>query len=324
MTIQAGLCPTVTTAWMPSALYPAKRLRVSTSCPALIQSFSSSDEEEGDSKHNNRSNESRRLFEPLVETQDDEDTLSMDCSSQESVCSPELAVVNNADNPLHQPTLVSSASPTASINLSSDLSHRRKLQWSFKGLTLWLELEEFVNDLTLAVEDFSARHSSPFIPKPHITAIYGMEHLSPTEAAARLHRVPAVLGPEGWPSFARPTGVVSDIAVCGRPGQVCSIAWAELTLASGPGHEAALDALHGLFFGEGWREEHERDRPAKPHCSIAYDNPDTNRLSLLDTVVYASRHPTLLGKERRVEALSLWSTQGKMEEWVCLDRVRFY
>ena len=280
----------------------------------LIQTFSSLDEKghAGTGKFENIKNAWPRFFGPLAEAHDYEDALSTDCSSQESMCS---------DGPA-KPALVS---PAAHVGPSSNLADRRKLQWDFKGLTLWLELEEFDHDLTRAVEDFSARHASPVIPKPHLTAIYGMEHLSPAEASARLRRVPAVLGDGGWPPFARPTGVVSDIAVCGRPGQVCSIAWAELTMATNPGHEEALDKLHGLFFGEDWRGAgHERDRPAKPHCSVAYDNPETNRLSLLDTVLYASGNPTLLGKERRVEAISLWSTRGKMEQWACLDRVRFW
>eukprot|EP00581_Thalassiosira_minuscula_P021173 CAMPEP_0184440626 /NCGR_PEP_ID=MMETSP0738-20130409/755662_1 /TAXON_ID=385413 /ORGANISM="Thalassiosira miniscula, Strain CCMP1093" /LENGTH=368 /DNA_ID=CAMNT_0026808523 /DNA_START=277 /DNA_END=1381 /DNA_ORIENTATION=- len=210
--------------------------------------------------------------------------------------------------PSDQPATVE---PSASS--SSDISARRKLQWKFKGLTIWLELEEFDNDLTRAVEDLSCKHSSPFIPKPHTTAIYGMEHLSIDEAKARLARVRDVVGQ--WPAFEKPTGVTSSIAECGKPGQVCSIAWSELTLSSNEEHEAAMDALHRLFFGEDWVPE-TRDRPWKPHNSIAYDNPETNTLSLLDTVMYcASSNPTLLGRARRVEAISLWSTVGKMEEW---------
>ena len=87
-------------------------------------------------------------------------------------------------------------------------------------------------------------------------------------------------------------------------------------------HESALDELYDIFFGPKGRGA--RERPWKPHNSIAYDNPETNTLSLLDTVMYASRDPSLLGKERRVEAISLWSTVGKMEEWSCIDRVRFW
>ena len=219
-----------------------------------------------------------------------------------------------------------------------------------------MELEEFNNDLTKAVEDFSSKHSSPWIPQPHTTAIYGMEHLSHVEATRRLHKVKDVLKNGVWPAFAKPTGVTSDIAVCGRPGQVCSIAWSELTLASNDEHEVALDALYSLFYDEdeesldnsslkdddgssschdvegtpssrpklGAVEMPTRSRPWTPHNSIAYDNPETNALSLLDTITYMSIHPTLLGCERRVKAISLWNTVGKMEEWKCIDRVKFF
>ena len=67
-----------------------------------------------------------------------------------------------------------------------------------------------------------------------------------------------------------------------------------------------------------------RHRPWKPHNSIAYDNPETNTLSLLDTITYMSDNPTLLGCERRVQAISLWNTHGRMEEWSCIDRVKFF
>ena len=89
--------------------------------------------------------------------------------------------------------------------LTSEMAARRKLQWEFEGLTLWLELEEFDNDLTRAVEDFSSKHASPFIPKPHTTAIYGMKHLSSDEARKRLGMVRERI--DQWPTFARPTGV---------------------------------------------------------------------------------------------------------------------
>mmetsp|Transcript_31524 Transcript_31524/g.63615 ORF Transcript_31524/g.63615 Transcript_31524/m.63615 type:complete len:299 (-) Transcript_31524:132-1028(-) len=208
------------------------------------------------------------------------------------------------------------AIPTA-LPSSSPLSSRRSLEWQFKGLTVWLELEEFDNDLTRAVEYFSSKHNSPFIPQSHTTAIYGMEHLSIEEARARLRTVRDLI-PQ-WPTFAKPTGITSDIAQCGRPGQVCDIAWSELTLATNPQHEAALDILYELFYGSVYH----RDRPWKPHNSVAYDNPDTNHLSLLDTIMYASQNPSLLGMERRVAAIALWSTVGKMGDWECLERVRF-
>ena len=144
-----------------------------------------------------------------------------------------------------------------------------------------------------------------------------MEHLSIEEARARLRTVKDII-PQ-WPIFAKPTGITSDIAQCGRPGQVCDIAWSELTLATNPQHEAALDLLYELFYGP----VYSRDRPWKPHNSVAYDNPETNCLSLLDTIMYASQNPSLLGMERRVASIALWSTVGKMEDWRCLERVRF-
>ena len=275
-----------------------------------------------------------------------------------SDCSRSAEQVMSKSAPSRIPSVLSSPpSSLSSFPATPNIANRRKLQWEFKGLTLWLELEEFNNDLTKAVEDFSSKHSSPWIPQPHTTAIYGMEHLSHEEASRRLHKVKDVLENGVWPAFAKPTGVTSDIAVCGRPGQVCSIAWSELTLASNDEHEVALDALYSLFYDEdkesldnsmkdddGSSSSHDvdeegkpssrsklgavemptRSRPWTPHNSIAYDNPETNALSLLDTITYMSIHPTLLGCERRVKAISLWNTVGKMEEWKCIDRVKFF
>ena len=103
------------------------------------------------------------------------------------------------------PSVVDECRSSHRPGLTSDMAARRKLQWEFEGLTLWLELEEFDNDLTRAVEDFSSKHASPFIPKPHTTAIYGMKHLTPDEARERLGMVRERI--DQWPTFARPTGV---------------------------------------------------------------------------------------------------------------------
>ena len=87
---------------------------------------------------------------------------------------------------------------------TTDFSERRKLQHKFWGLAVWLELEEFDNDITRAVEDFSSRHASPLIPKPHTTAIYGMTHLSTDEARERFGIVRERI--DQWPTL-RPCGV---------------------------------------------------------------------------------------------------------------------
>jgi len=196
----------------------------------------------------------------------------------------------------------------------------QSLGWKFHGLTLWVELEEFDNDITTTIHSMSASHNTEVIPKSHMTAIYGMTHLSVGSALSKMKQLHGLF-PNGWPKFDRPVGVVTDLAVAGRPGQVCSIAWAELTLSSNEHHEEAMDKLYELFYGE---EDSipNRHRPWKPHNSIAYDNPEKNVLSLGETFKFISKRPTLLTKERRVEALSLWDTNGTMGEWRCLDRVK--
>ena len=111
-----------------------------------------------------------------------------------SDCSRSTEQVMSKSAPSRIPSVVSSPpSSLPSSPATPNITNRRKLQWEFKGLTLWLELEEFNNDLTKAVEDFSSKHSSPWIPQPHTTAIYGMEHLSHVEASRRLHKVKDVL-----------------------------------------------------------------------------------------------------------------------------------
>ncbi|KAL9179069.1 hypothetical protein ACHAXT_000111 [Thalassiosira profunda] len=303
-----------------------RKLYMSSSCPELQAESVISSDEEGLSD-----NERFAPLEAHDESLEGFEALSMDHREEAAADDVEMAPAESASKPqdesrpvpIEAPALPHGASSISSA-ASTSSAERRKLNWKFRGLTLWLELEEYDGDLTTAVEDLSSRHSSPRMPIPHTTAIYGMEHLTPAEAKARLHRVKAEVGP--WPAFARPTGVTSDVAVCGRPGQVCDIAWSELTLASDAAHEAALDRLYGLFYGEEWEASGAaaRDRPWKPHNSIAYDNPETNALSLLDTITYLGGRPTLLGRGRRVEAMSLWNTEGTMEEWECLDRVRFW
>lgn len=388
MTITADLRPTSPTPVLPEAFLPKADLTKlymmsHKSCPELQAEsvISSSDEEAsvggyclGESSYDVEDNNSsshnventRSLFgrlETFDEDKADNGPFSMDDEEGDTSvvvtkCSSCKQELQQEDQALPSPAIIPST-PSPPLNPSPPstppLEQRRKLQWEFKGLTLWLELEEFDNDLTRAVEDFSSKHSSPWIPQPHTTAIYGMEHLSHEEASRRLHKVKDVLSNGTWPSFAKPTGVTSDIAVCGRPGQVCSIAWSELTLASNDEHENALDALYALFYSNSVEDDGmdemesssssprsqtssssttttknvvvempKRHRPWKPHNSIAYDNPETNTLSLLDTITYMSVNPTLLGCERRVQAISLWSTVGKMEEWSCIDRVKFF
>jgi len=197
----------------------------------------------------------------------------------------------------------------------------KQLQWEFHGLTLFLELEEFENDISNAINDMATFFNVEEIPKSHATAIYGMTHLTADQARQKLHTVKDFIG--NWPKFARPTAVVQDIAIAGRPGQVCSIAWCELTLSTNDQHEEALDKLYSIFYEDTPNPSSLRHRPWKPHNSLAYDNPEDNALSLEDVIGYVALHPSLITKERRVEAISLWDMNGKMGQWKCLDRVYF-
>lgn len=195
---------------------------------------------------------------------------------------------------------------------------RGTLQWKFFGYSLWLELEEYDSDLSNAIHHFSQKFGVEPMPCPHLTAIYGMKHLSVEDAIAKLdefvQKVPK------WPSFGKPISIVQDIAIDGNPGQVCTIAWAELKFASNPHHEDVLDTLFEIFYGP---DHNKRTGPWTPHNSMAYDNPDDSPLNLLDVVLYAASVPTLLGKPRRVNAISLWDTNGTMGEWKPIHRVEF-
>ena len=112
-----------------------------------------------------------------------------------------------------------------------------------------------------------------------------------------------------------------------------SIAWAQLTLASGPDHEIALDALYDVFYGGSsssssepelaTRKKAERHRPWTPHNSFAYDNPEGTVLTTAGAFEAVAQHPTLLTEERDVAAISLWDTNGKMGDWRCLERITF-
>jgi hypothetical protein len=199
-------------------------------------------------------------------------------------------------------------------SLSSAAAPRTRLQWEFHGLTLWLEFEEFDLDLSKAIDFAVQMYGTEKIPLPHTTAIYGMTHLTQEQAKAKLAVVPEVLS--GWKNVLDPPkGLTCDIAEEGKPGQVCSIAWAELTYPTNEAHEAAIDALYELF-----EMPNQRQGVWTPHISLAYDNPEDSVLNIHDTYTYVSQHPTLM-RSRRITAISLWNTAGKMADWQCLDRV---
>lgn len=207
--------------------------------------------------------------------------------------------------------------PENSVHFTPVTPRRESLQWKFYGLSLWLELEEYDSDLSNAIQYFTDKYGVEPMPCPHLTAIYGMKHLSVEEAVNKMNEIKQKI--PKWPSFGKPVSIVQDIAIDGNPGQVCTIAWAELKFASNPHHEEALNTLFKIFYGA----DHKRTGPWTPHNSIAYDNPDDSPLNLLDVVTYAASQPTLLGCPRRVNAITLWDTNGTMGEWKHIHRIEF-
>jgi len=251
---------------------------------------------------------------------DDDDTESASTTST-AASSPS----RYAKRPLLVRTASRSPSPPLSVASRFPAAPPRlPLQWEFSGLTLWIELEEFSNDLSNCITYMTHRYGIEHIPQSHMTAIYGMSHLSNEEAGRLLRtRVKGALPGGRWPKFRPPIGIVQDVAVAGNPGQVCSIAWAQLTLASGPDHELALDALYDVFYGSESAQKTERHRPWTPHNSFAYDNPEETVLTTACAFEAVAQYPTLLTEERNVAAISLWDTNGKMGDWKCLERLSF-
>jgi len=235
---------------------------------------------------------------------------------------PQLSTISD-DTPSVAESEVSSQVSSVDYGLDDDTKvaePRIPLQWVFKGLTVWIEYEEHDQDLTRAIDGASQFYGTERIPMAHSTAIYGMTHLSEEQAMAKLDLVSKAF-PNGWPStMDRPISVKQDIAIEGRPGQVCSIAWAELTLKSNDEHEAAIDKLFEIY---GVPDHEQRTGPWTPHISLAYDNPEDSVLNLCDTISYVAQNPSLM-QARRVKAVSLWNTEGKMADWKCLDRVSFF
>lgn len=118
------------------------------------------------------------------------------------------------------------------------------------------------------------------------------------------------------------------------------MAWAEVSLATTPDHEALIDALYSLFYhtsNEEKKEKHpSRSTPWVPHLSICYDNPEgfgpnLSRLNIEKFI--AESCPTLENSidksdkivdfSRAVTGISLWKTEGFMSDWKCLDRIEF-
>jgi len=196
---------------------------------------------------------------------------------------------------------------------------REPLQFHFTGYSIWLELEEesFDFDLSRSISKVSQELDLLPIPCPHVTAIYGMTHISPEDVVKKWN-LEVKSSIKSWPELL-PSGLIVDIEKADIDGGTMDMAWAEISYKNSVEHELKLDALHDIFFENTENETKKMRPPWKPHLSLAYDNPDNSILSLHYINSLICKEPTLT-KTRKVKNISLWSTWGRMTEWKLLDR----
>ncbi|KAL7542408.1 hypothetical protein ACHAXR_013411 [Thalassiosira sp. AJA248-18] len=247
------------------------------------------------------------------------------------------------------------------------------LRFVFSGYSLWLELEQKEidsngqGDLDRAMIDAADQFSlGGAIPSPHVTALYGINTIAEEEEMRRMFRenVKQVLLDEAekrqgrdradhvgklWPDLAA-TGIIVGTEFDGVNGGTMDMAWAEVSLATSPEHEALINALYEIFYrcssatadpasssssDEEKKVEFEpRSNPWVPHLSLCYDNPEGFGPNLTRSSIenfMRDKCPTLEkvldGSDGDVKftvsGISLWRTAGTMDEWKCLDRLEF-
>lgn len=192
-----------------------------------------------------------------------------------------------------------------------NLRHREPLRFHFKGYSIWLEVKEVDNDLTDTINQVSKELGVVPIPSSHLTVVYGMDHLTDYEILQRFDKMKENIS--SWPNL-RPRGIVTDIELEGVKGGLMDMAWTEISYATSPEHENLVSFVHEIFgltrkSSENWL----------PHVSLAYDNPENSALSLAYTANIIAQKPSLF-QERNVKAISLWSTEGKIQDWKLISR----
>ena len=235
------------------------------------------------------------------------------------------------------------------------------LRYHFSGYSIWLELEQQVDinglgDLERAVKEAAIEFDlGGAIPFPHVTALYGIMTLADDEEARSIFREEVVVAisrraekqkQEGagkiWPDLVA-TGIFVGKEIDGVNGGLMDMAWAEISFASTPEHEALIDDLYNIFYRRDATRQavitsvtEEKKQNWAPHLSICYDNPEgfgsiLTRQSFHDFL--KSKCPTLavaadsseetVKFTRAVSGISLWKTFGVMADWKCLDRFEF-
>lgn len=187
---------------------------------------------------------------------------------------------------------------------------REPLRFNFKGYSIWLEVEEMDNDLTETIHRAANELGVIKIPSPHITVIYGIDHLSHEEILKRFNELKERM--VSWPTL-RPRGIVTDIELKGVSGGLMDMAWTEISYSTTPEHESLVSSVHQIF------DMKRNTEKWVPHLSLAYDNPENTTLNLMYTANLIAQRPSLF-RERGVKGISLWSTKGKLQNWKMVSR----
>jgi hypothetical protein len=94
------------------------------------------------------------------------------------------------------------------------------------------------------------------------------------------------------------------------------MSWIEVTIETSEEHEALLNLVHDCFHLDSTVL---RQKPWCPHISLAYGNPEMP-ISPEYLATLIQRFPTLQ-RRRRVKAITLWKTDGTIDQWKCLERI---
>ncbi len=91
-----------------------------------------------------------------------------------------------------------------------------------------------------------------------------------------------------------------------------------MTFATSDYHEKMLENVYSIF-----QLPRSSNQRWKPHLSLAYDNPlEDTPVTIARTLELVNSYPTLLTvPQRKIQGISLWDTNGTLDEWKCLDRI---
>jgi hypothetical protein len=184
------------------------------------------------------------------------------------------------------------------MTFSDNPPQRDSYKFIFKGYSIWLELEQVDKDfdkvLTVAANDLGLYR----VPTPHVTAAYGITHLSQTEVCRRFtENVGSKIS--NWPRL-KLERIKTGVSFDGFDGQEMDMAWIELSIATTEENERMIDLIYDIFYDGNERESFGR-RPEKwtPHLSLAYDNPINSPINIDYSFQLIRKFPTLLTHCRR-------------------------